>query len=171
MLADDEWQRRLTVDPNALVYGGLDAFGVHLAQESFHPSAAGHAELGRCVGEFLRGDAVQPRRAGWGRTGTCTRTASAPGGGRRLTGASEAPPDRTSGPFVGTCATSGPLVGFRARHRTTRSRGRVLSRSQPSSVTTTMSSIRAPQSPSRYTPGSTLNAIPGSSARVLPPTM
>ena len=30
------------------------AFGIHLAQESFHPSAAGHAELGRCVGEFLR---------------------------------------------------------------------------------------------------------------------
>ena len=59
VLADDEWQRRLTVDPNALVYGGLDAIGVHLAQESFHPSAAGHAELGRCVGEFLRGDAVQ----------------------------------------------------------------------------------------------------------------
>jgi len=45
---------RLTVDPAAWVYGGLDAFGVHLAQESFHPSAAGHAELGRCVGEFLR---------------------------------------------------------------------------------------------------------------------
>ena len=58
VLADDEWQRRLTVDPNALVYGGLDAIGAHLAQESFHPSAAGHAELGRCVGEFLRGDAV-----------------------------------------------------------------------------------------------------------------
>jgi lysophospholipase L1-like esterase len=58
-LADQEWQRRLTVDPNALVYGGLDALGIHLAQESFHPSAAGHAELGRCVGEFLRGDAVQ----------------------------------------------------------------------------------------------------------------
>ena len=54
VLADEEWQRRLTVDPNALVYGGLDAFGIHLAQESFHPSAAGHAELGRCVGEFLR---------------------------------------------------------------------------------------------------------------------
>ena len=59
VLADDEWQRRLTVDPNALVYGGLDAIGIHLAQESFHPSAAGHAELGRCVGEFLRGDAAQ----------------------------------------------------------------------------------------------------------------
>ena len=59
VLADEEWQRRLTVDPNALVYGGLDAVGAHLAQESFHPSADGHAELGRCVGEFLRGDAVQ----------------------------------------------------------------------------------------------------------------
>jgi hypothetical protein len=59
VLADDEWQRRLTVDPNALVYGGLDALGIHLAQESFHPSAAGHAELGRCVGEFLRSDVLQ----------------------------------------------------------------------------------------------------------------
>jgi lysophospholipase L1-like esterase len=59
VLADDEWQRRLTVDPNALVHGGLDALGIHLAQESFHPSAAGHAELGRCVGEFLRGEMAQ----------------------------------------------------------------------------------------------------------------
>ncbi len=32
-----EWQRRITVDPEALVYGGLDAVGYHLAQESFHP--------------------------------------------------------------------------------------------------------------------------------------
>lgn len=50
----DEWQRRVTVDPWALVDGGPDAGG-HLAQESLHPSAAGHAELGRCVGEFLHG--------------------------------------------------------------------------------------------------------------------
>ncbi len=65
VLADEEWQRRLTVDPNALVYGGLDAFGIHLAQESFHPSAAGHAELGRCVGEFLRaGDRTAACRVG-----------------------------------------------------------------------------------------------------------
>ena len=65
VLADEEWQRRLTVDPNALVYGRLDAFGIHLAQESFHPSAAGHAELGRCVGEFLRaGDTSAACRAG-----------------------------------------------------------------------------------------------------------
>jgi len=43
----------------------LDAVGVHLAQESFHPSAAGHAELGRCVGEFLRsGDAQAACRVG-----------------------------------------------------------------------------------------------------------
>ena len=65
VLADEEWQRRLTVDPNALVYGGLDAFGIHLAQESFHPSAAGHAELGRCVREFLRaGDPTAACRVG-----------------------------------------------------------------------------------------------------------
>jgi lysophospholipase L1-like esterase len=49
-----EWQRRITVDPQALVYGGLDAIGYHLAQESFHPTAIAHAEMGRCVGEFVR---------------------------------------------------------------------------------------------------------------------
>jgi lysophospholipase L1-like esterase len=54
----DEWQRRVTVDPWALVDGGLAAGG-HLAQESLHPSAAGHAELGRCVGEFLRGGGAE----------------------------------------------------------------------------------------------------------------
>jgi lysophospholipase L1-like esterase len=52
--ANEEWQRRITVDAEALVYGGLDAIGYHLAQESFHPSAAGHAEMGRCVREFVR---------------------------------------------------------------------------------------------------------------------
>jgi hypothetical protein len=52
-----EWQRRLTVDPEALVHGGLDAIGFHLAQESFHPDATGHAEIGRCLGEFVRGGA------------------------------------------------------------------------------------------------------------------
>jgi len=63
--ATDEWQRRISVDPQALVHGGLDALGAHLAQESFHPSAAGHAELGRCVGEFLRtGDAQAACRVG-----------------------------------------------------------------------------------------------------------
>jgi len=50
----EEWQRRITVDPEALVYGGLDAVGYHLAQESFHPTAAAHAEMGRCIGEFVR---------------------------------------------------------------------------------------------------------------------
>jgi lysophospholipase L1-like esterase len=49
-----EYQRRITVDPEALVHGGLDAVGYHLAQESFHPNAAAHAEIGRCVGEFVR---------------------------------------------------------------------------------------------------------------------
>ncbi len=48
-----EWQRRLTVDPNALVNGGLDAIGLHLAQQSFHPNADAHAQLGRCVTEFV----------------------------------------------------------------------------------------------------------------------
>lgn len=53
-----EWQRRITVDPQALVYGGLDAIGFHLAQESFHPNAKAHAEMGRCIGEFVRSGAT-----------------------------------------------------------------------------------------------------------------
>ncbi|MHA6794661.1 GDSL-type esterase/lipase family protein [Pseudonocardia bannensis] len=52
---DAEWQRRITVDPRALVYGRLDAIGLHLFQESFHPSATGHAQIGGCLGEFVRG--------------------------------------------------------------------------------------------------------------------
>jgi hypothetical protein len=50
----EEWQRRITVDPEAFVYGGLDAVGYHLAQESYHPTAVAHAEMGRCIGEFVR---------------------------------------------------------------------------------------------------------------------
>ncbi len=50
----EEWQRRLTVSAEAFAYGGLDAAGYHLAQESFHPAAAGHAQFGRCLGEFVR---------------------------------------------------------------------------------------------------------------------
>jgi lysophospholipase L1-like esterase len=53
-VADAEWHRRITVDPEALVHGGLDAVGYRLAQESFHPAAHAHAEMGRCVGEFVR---------------------------------------------------------------------------------------------------------------------
>jgi lysophospholipase L1-like esterase len=53
-VAGADWHRRITVDPEALVYGGLDAVGYHLAQESFHPTAYAHAEMGRCVGEFVR---------------------------------------------------------------------------------------------------------------------
>jgi hypothetical protein len=51
--AGQEWHRRITVDPAALVHGGLGAVGFHLAQESFHPNAAGHAEMGRCLGRFV----------------------------------------------------------------------------------------------------------------------
>ncbi|ROP36964.1 GDSL-type esterase/lipase family protein [Saccharothrix texasensis] len=56
-----EWQRRLTVDPYALVTGGLDAIGLHLAQQSFHPNAAGHEQLGRCITEFVNGGAGSAR--------------------------------------------------------------------------------------------------------------
>jgi GDSL-like Lipase/Acylhydrolase family len=47
-----EWQTRLTVDPDALAEG-LDGIGFHLIQESFHPNALGHEQLGRCVTEFV----------------------------------------------------------------------------------------------------------------------
>lgn len=57
--AGQEWQRRITVDPEALVHGGLDAVGFHLFQESFHPNATGHAQMGRCVGEFVRSGAAE----------------------------------------------------------------------------------------------------------------
>ena len=53
-LRGEEWQRRITVDAEALVHGGLDAVGWHLFQESFHPTAQAHAEMGRCVGDFVR---------------------------------------------------------------------------------------------------------------------
>jgi lysophospholipase L1-like esterase len=53
-LQAQEWQRRITVDPEALVHGGLDAIGFHLAQESFHPTAAAHVQMGRCIGDFVR---------------------------------------------------------------------------------------------------------------------
>lgn len=48
-----EWQTRLKVSPEALAAGGLDAVGFHLAQESFHPNARGHKQLGQCLTEFV----------------------------------------------------------------------------------------------------------------------
>jgi hypothetical protein len=54
-----EWQRRITVDPQALVHGRLDALGQHLFQESFHPNAEAHALLGGCLGEFVKAGALQ----------------------------------------------------------------------------------------------------------------
>ena len=52
--SSSEWQNRITVDPWAWVHGGLDAFGIHMAQQSFHPNATGHSQLGRCVTEFVQ---------------------------------------------------------------------------------------------------------------------
>lgn len=57
----NEWQNRITVDPWAWVHGGLDAIGIHLAQQSFHPNATGHAQLGRCVTEFVNSGAASAR--------------------------------------------------------------------------------------------------------------
>jgi lysophospholipase L1-like esterase len=53
-----EWQNRITVDPWAWITGGLDAIGIHMAQESFHPNAKGHAQLGRCLTEFVNSGAT-----------------------------------------------------------------------------------------------------------------
>jgi lysophospholipase L1-like esterase len=58
--AGPEWERRLTVNPRAFVTGGVAAVG-HLAQESFHPNATGHAQLARCLAAFIRGGAVSGR--------------------------------------------------------------------------------------------------------------
>lgn len=57
----DEWQRRLSVDPGALVAGTLGAAGMRLFQESFHPTAAAHTALAGCLSEFVRSEA--PRAA------------------------------------------------------------------------------------------------------------
>jgi lysophospholipase L1-like esterase len=52
-----EWVRRLTVNPDAFVHGGLAAVG-HLAQESFHPNAVGYGQIARCLTEFVRTNAT-----------------------------------------------------------------------------------------------------------------
>lgn len=52
-----EWQRRLTVAPEALHHGRLGGLGMPMVQESFHPNAAGHTAIGRCLGEFVRSGA------------------------------------------------------------------------------------------------------------------
>ncbi|MBM7775077.1 lysophospholipase L1-like esterase [Actinokineospora baliensis] len=49
-----EWFSRLSVRWNDL---GSDDRASHALQESFHPNAAGHLQLGRCFGEFLVTDA------------------------------------------------------------------------------------------------------------------
>jgi lysophospholipase L1-like esterase len=55
----DEWQRRLTVDPRTLVQGALDTAGLHLFQESFHPTAAAHTAIAGCLREFVGGTAAR----------------------------------------------------------------------------------------------------------------
>lgn len=58
--AGREWQRRLTVNPEAFVRGGPAAIG-HLAQESFHLNAAGHGQLAGCLAEFVKAGAAKAR--------------------------------------------------------------------------------------------------------------
>jgi hypothetical protein len=50
--ANNEWFTRLTVDWDALKD---DSRAPHAMQESFHANATGHAQLGRCLGDFLAG--------------------------------------------------------------------------------------------------------------------
>ncbi|ODT99455.1 MAG: hypothetical protein ABS81_25685 [Pseudonocardia sp. SCN 72-86] len=52
-----EWQRRLTLAPEALRHGRLGGLGMPMVQESFHPNAAGHAAIGGCLGAFVRSGA------------------------------------------------------------------------------------------------------------------
>ncbi len=47
---EEEWFSRLAVRWNDL---GDDDRASHALQESFHPNKAGHAQIGRCLGEFL----------------------------------------------------------------------------------------------------------------------
>lgn len=50
---DQEWFRRLAVQWDNLQY---EDRATHALQESFHPNALGHAQFGRCLGEFLATD-------------------------------------------------------------------------------------------------------------------
>ncbi|ROP35678.1 GDSL-type esterase/lipase family protein [Saccharothrix texasensis] len=56
-----EWQRGLTVDPRALRVGTPADVLPHLVQQSFHPTAAGHARFASCLREFLTTDAATAR--------------------------------------------------------------------------------------------------------------
>jgi lysophospholipase L1-like esterase len=47
---DSEWFTRLAIDFEAL---RDNTRASHAAQESFHPNARGHAQIGRCLSEFL----------------------------------------------------------------------------------------------------------------------
>jgi len=47
---DREWFRRLAVQWDDLQH---EDRATHALQESFHPNASGHAQFGRCLGEFL----------------------------------------------------------------------------------------------------------------------
>jgi lysophospholipase L1-like esterase len=60
-----EWQRGLTVDPRALDVGAPTDVLPRLVQQSFHPTAAAHAQFAACLREFLTTDAT---------TATCVPT-------------------------------------------------------------------------------------------------
>lgn len=51
-----EWFTRLTVDWESLQY---DDRAPHAMQESFHANPLGHEQLGRCLNDFIGGDAPQ----------------------------------------------------------------------------------------------------------------
>lgn len=52
--SSQEWVRPLTVRLSQL----LDGIDSYLVQESFHPNARGHDQMGRCLGEFYADDAA-----------------------------------------------------------------------------------------------------------------
>jgi lysophospholipase L1-like esterase len=52
--SSQHWVRGLTVRVEDVVNG----VGGHLVQESFHPNARGHAQIGRCLGEFYTSGAT-----------------------------------------------------------------------------------------------------------------
>jgi hypothetical protein len=69
------WVRALTVRVEDVVHG----VGGHLVQESFHPNARGHEQMGRCLSEFYVSGAT---------SATCLKDAD---GNLRPTGRTQAP--------------------------------------------------------------------------------
>ena len=139
-----EWQRRITVDPRGARLrrarrgrlppraGVVPPDGGGARRDRRLPRRVRALRSGPASAGGLR-DGRRPRSTRLGGPPTLPTPAACPDGRRPLS----APGHRR------------PRARRQASSSTTRSRGRLLSRSTPSAVTTTMSSIRAPHSPSR----------------------